>query len=93
MEEKLIERDVMSEKEFSEYLASKSKLWNFEGVAKFRSIKRAMKRGLVTPYGVIAPKRPFNNRANTSKRKDVHSRVNNELKKDLYGQYKRFIAK
>ena len=33
--------------------------------------------------------RPFNNRANTCKRKGKHSRQFNELKKTVYGQLKR----
>lgn len=32
---------------------------------------------------------PFNNRANTCKRKGKHSRPYNELKKTIYGQLKR----
>ena len=42
--------------------------------------------------GTILPKRPFNNRANTSKRKGVHSRVMNEQKKEAYGFIKRKAA-
>lgn len=34
----------------------------FDGVSKFRSIRRAMRRGHVTPWGTVAPKRAFNNR-------------------------------
>ena len=45
---------------------------------RFRSVKRAIKRGLVSPYGVIYPKRPFNNRKSTLGRSE------NELKKKLY---------
>lgn len=54
-----------------------------------KSVRRAIRRGRVTFYGTIAPKRPFNNRANSSVRDGVHSRVNNELKKRIYGQIKR----
>jgi len=32
---------------------------------------------------------PFNNRANTCKRKGKHSRLNNNIKKTVYGQLKR----
>lgn len=45
---------------------------------RFRSVKRAIKRGLVSLYGVIYPKRPFNNRKSTK------GRYENELKKKLY---------
>ena len=37
-------------------------LGTYEAVSKFKSVRRAQRRGLVTPYGSIAPKRPFNNR-------------------------------
>ena len=37
-------------------------LINFSGVNKFKSIRRAIKRGHVSMYGTIYPKRPFNNR-------------------------------
>lgn len=57
-------------------------LCTYEAVSKFRSIRRAQKRGLVTPYGTIAPKRPFNNRKRTLGR-------NFQLKKEsIYGQIK-----
>lgn len=58
----------------------------FDAVSKYKSVARAMRRGDVTKFGTIAPKRPFNNRANTSKRKGVHSRVMNEYKKSIYGR-------
>lgn len=63
------------------------KLFTFEGVRRFRSIRRAIRRGLVTGGGIVAPKRPFNNRANTSDRKGVHSRVFNQLKKNIYDRF------
>ena len=50
----------------------------------FRSVKRAMRRGHVTSFGMIVSRRPFNNRANTSKRKGVHSRFVNQIKKRDY---------
>lgn len=34
------------------------------------------------------PNHPFNNRANTCKRKGKHSRLFNEIKKTVYGQLK-----
>lgn len=36
-------------------------LRNFEAVKRFRSIRRAIKRGQVSLDGIIYPKRPFNN--------------------------------
>ena len=57
------------------------KYTNYYAVSKFRSIRRAIKRGnvdLVT--GVIYPKRPFNNR------KPTLGRLSNETKKKIYGK-------
>ena len=65
-------------------------LITYNGVYRFRSIRRAMRRGHVTTEGIVMPIRPFNNRANTSKRKGVHSRSTNELKKKIYGQLKQY---
>jgi hypothetical protein len=101
MEEKLnlIERALMSEEEFKKYLGNKAdivedpltetlNLRDYRAVGKFKSIRRAIRRGLVSPSGTICPKRPFNNRANTNRRKGHHSRVMNEVKKSIYGQLK-----
>lgn len=63
-------------------------LRDYRAVGKFKSIRRAIRRGLVSPSGTICPKRPFNNGANTSKRKGHHSRVMNEVKKSIYEQLK-----
>ena len=63
-------------------------LRDYRAVGKFKSIRRAIRRGLVSPSGTICPKRPFNNRANTSRRKGHHSRVMNEVKKSIYEQLK-----
>jgi hypothetical protein len=49
-------------------------LRTFEGVSKYKSVFRAIRRNNVSPSGVMIPKRPFHNKANTSKRKGVHSR-------------------
>lgn len=101
MEEKLnlVERALMSEEEFKKYLGNKAdivedpltealNLGDYRAVGKFKSIRRAIRRGLVSPSGTICPKRPFNNRANTSRRKGHHSRVMNEVKKSIYEQLK-----
>ena len=81
MEENKIERLLMSEEEFEKYINYTSGLKTFEAVSKFKSVNRAIKRGHVTPNGMIIPKRPFNNKANTCNRKGHHSRSTNELKK------------
>ena len=88
-----MERDLVSQEEFEDY-GSKGiialHLITYDGVHRFKSIRRAMRRGHVTTEGIIMPIRPFNNRANTSKRKGVHSRSTNELKKKIYGQLKQY---
>lgn len=89
-EQKKIERSLMSQEEFEKYLAKNSGLKTFEAVSKFKSVNRAIRRGHVAPNGLIIPKRPFNNRANTSNRKGAHSRSSNELKKQIYGQIKQY---
>lgn len=89
-EQKKIERSLMSQEEFEKYMAEHSGLKTFEAVNKFKSVNRAIRRGHVMPNGLIIPKRPFNNRANTSRRKGVHSRSTNELKKKIYGQLKQY---
>lgn len=61
----------------------------YDAVSKVKSVRRAQRRGHITRYGTLAPNRPFNNRANTSKRKGVHSRQMNEFKKGIYGRIKR----
>lgn len=68
-------------------------LHSYEAVGKFRSVRRAIRRNNVTPEGTIIPRRPFHNKANTSKRKGVHSRELNEEKKRIYASIKRAIAR
>lgn len=90
MEENKVERPVMGQEEFGKYMADNSGLKTFEAVSKFKSVNRVIRRGHVTPWGVIMPRRPFNNKANSSNRKGVHSRKTNELKKQIYGQFKEY---
>lgn len=61
-------------------------LREFMGISKFKSIRRAIRRGDSTETGGIVPRRPFNNRANTSKRNTVESRSFNCIKKQIYGE-------
>lgn len=92
-EQKKIERDLMSQEEFENYISKGIMvlhLITYDGVHKFKSVRRAVRRGHVTAEGIVMPRRPFNNRANTSKRKGVHSRSTNELKKKIYGQLKQY---
>lgn len=83
---------LMGIDEFRDYvkhnLNSSLHLTTFEAVRRFKSVRRAIRRGLVSPYGEIYPKRPFNNKANTCKRKGHHSRALNECKKIIYNQLK-----
>jgi hypothetical protein len=92
MEENKKEIAPMQQEEFEAYLKEKieeykkgSFLRNYIIAAQtFKSVNRAIKRGHISIQGYIAPKRPFNNRANTCKRKGAHSRFMNEYKKNLY---------
>lgn len=61
----------------------------FDGVKKFKSVWRAMRRGHASVNGEVFPDRPFNNRANTSKKNNTHSRTTNENKKLIYGELKK----
>ena len=56
---------------------------------KVKSLGRAYRRGHLTILGNLISHRPFNNRANTSNRKGVQSRIENEIKKRDYEAAKR----
>lgn len=71
----------MTEDEFKEYIKAGS-LRLFEAVRKFKSVRRAIRRGHVSPIGEILPRRPFNNR------KPTKGRYINESKKIIYGRLK-----
>ena len=58
----------------------KTLLLTFEATSKFKSVWRAMRRGHVSPHGVVYPSRPFNNRKPTLGRKI------NEDKKGIYAE-------
>jgi len=87
MEEEVVERELMAQEEFEKYLNDTRGLKTFEAITKFKSVNRAIRRGHVTDIGLVAPDKPFNNRGNSSKRIGIHSRVTNELKKQIYGRY------
>lgn len=80
MEEK-IERPIMTEDEFKEYIKAGS-LRIFEAVRKFKSVRRAIRRGHVSPIGEPYPNRPFNNR------KPSKGRSFNQKKKLIYDRLK-----
>lgn len=57
---------------------------NYNGVSKFKSVRRAMRRGKVDLFtGVVYPRRHFNNR------KPSKGRRFNELRKEVYGEITR----
>lgn len=100
-EQKTVERSLMNEEEFKDYLEKNRvdvvgdfyernilHLATYEAVGKFKSIRRAIRRGHVSLEGIIFPKRPFKNKANTCKRKKHHSGTINERKKMIYEQLK-----
>lgn len=53
-------------------------LVTYEAVGRFKSVRRAIRRGLVSPYGVIYPKRPFGN---------TDTKMN-RIKRQIYEQFK-----
>ena len=73
-EQKTIERPLMNEEEFKDYMEKNRvdivgdfyergilHLRTYEAVGKFKSVRRAIRRGHVSLDGFIYPKRPFNN--------------------------------
>ena len=93
-EQKTIERPLMSEEEFKDYMEKNRvdivgdfyekgilHLRTYEAVIKFKSVRRAIKRGHVSLDGIIFPKRSFNNAK--------HSKNSlNDRKKMIYEQLK-----
>lgn len=72
--QKTIERPLMSEEEFKDYMEKNRvdivedfhkkgilHLRTYEAVGKFKSIRRAIRRGYISLDGIVFPKRPFNN--------------------------------
>ena len=73
-EQKLVERPLMSEGEFKDYMEKNRidivgdfyergilHLRTYEAVSRFKSVRRAIRRGHISLVGIIYPKRPFNN--------------------------------
>lgn len=98
-EQKTIERPLMNEEEFKDYMKNNRvdivgdfyergilHLRTYEAVSRFKSVRRAIRRGHVDLFtGIIYPKRPFSNKKRTKGRRI------NELKKQIYGTYKRAV--
>ena len=95
-EQKLVERPLMSEGEFKDYMEKNRvdivgdfyergilHLRTYEAVGRFKSVRRAIRRGHISLDGVIYPKRPFNNA------KHKKGSLNDE-KKRIYEQLKQF---
>lgn len=93
-EQKLVERPLMGEEEFKDYLKDNRvdivkdfyennilHLRTYEAVKRFKSVRRAIRRGYISLDGVIYPKRPFNNA------KHKKGSLNDE-KRRIYGQLK-----
>ena len=93
-EQKLVERPLMGEEEFKDYLKDNRvdivkdfyennilHLITFNAVKRFKSVRRAIRRGHISLDGVIYPKRPFNNA------KHKKGSLNDE-KKRIYEQLK-----
>lgn len=93
-EQKLVERPLMGEEEFKDYLKDNRvdivkdfyennvlHLRTYDVVKRFKSVRRAIRRGHVSLDGVIYPKRPFNNA------KHKKGSLNDE-KKRIYEQLK-----
>lgn len=73
-EQKTIERPLMSEEEFKDYIKKNRvdivgdfyergilHLRTYEAVSRFKSARRAIRRSHISLDGFIYPKRPFNN--------------------------------
>lgn len=93
-EQKLVERTLMGEEEFKDYLKDNRvdivkdfyennilHLRTYEAVKKFKSVRRAIKKNHISLDGIIYPKRPFNNA------KHKKGSLNDE-KKRIYEQLK-----
>ena len=93
-EQKLVERPLMGEEDFKDYLKDNRvdtvkdfyennvlHLRTYDAVKRLKSVRRAIRRGYVSLDGVIYPKRPFNNA------KHKKGSLNDE-KKRIYEQLK-----
>ena len=94
-EQKTIERPLMSEEEFKDYMKKNRvdivgdfyqrgilHLRTYEAVSRFKSVGRAIRRSHISLDGFIYPKRPFNNNAKHGKNSL------NDRKKMIYEQLK-----
>lgn len=93
MEEKLVEQEPMQLEEFKNKIAEVAEanrkkvyedfnkgtlyLRSYVGVSKYKSIRRAIRRGHVSIWGDLYPRRPYNNRKSNPQRKKL---------REIYGQ-------
>lgn len=93
MEEKLVEQKPMQLEEFKNKIAEVAEanrkkvyedfnkgtlyLRSYVGVSKYKSIRRAIRRGHVSIWGDLYPRRPYNNRKSNPQRKKL---------REIYGQ-------
>lgn len=93
MEEKLVEQNPMQLEEFKDKIAEVAEanrkkvyedfnkgtlyLRSYVGVSKYKSIRRAIRRGHVSIWGDLYPRRPYNNRKSNPQRKKL---------REIYGQ-------
>ena len=92
MEDSRIQRELMSEEEFKEHISNDIMYLHlnyYAAVGKFKSVRRAIRRGSVTTEGIIMPSRPFHNKRNSCKR-GKHSRPFNERKKVVYANIREY---
>ena len=87
MEEQNNKGQLMTEEEFQEFIkknyynpdgSQKLCLQYYGSVEKFKSTRRAIRRGHMTSSGIVCPKRPFGNTQSAT----------NILKKKIYEQLK-----
>lgn len=101
-EQKLVERPLMGEEEFKDYLKDNRvdivkdfyennilHLRTYEAVKRFKSVRRAIRRDHISLDGVIYPKRPFNNvKHKKGSLNDEKKRIYEQLKQLKHRQRK-----
>lgn len=101
-EQKLVERPLMGEEEFKDYLKDNRvdivkdfyennilHLRTYEAVKRSKSVRRAIRRGHISLDGVIYPKRPFNNvKHKKGSLNDEKKRIYEQLKQLKHRQRK-----
>ena len=86
MEENEIKEEQKKEMRLEELLLrdflqnNKLHLRDFSGVGRFKSIRRAIRRGNASFYGTVYPKRPFSNRKRGKRtltyiKRQIHERL------------------